>query len=579
MSTGVEILDSRNTELARLLQARLGRPPKICLLSYSLIPDDPRVRRQGDAFLAAGWDVEAVSLPGWNSPQTAWPVRSWDDISDETAPPRAPAEADAAVAPPEPVLPSPADPAPPGAKPEPEPEPESGIAGPAAPIHRTGLKALWHSPPPASLRNSLRPALAGARVQLRSIIILAFKFIYFCKSLVHFGKRLIRSGRDFLVRNYYRVKYRVRYRLELGYQKLEPWLDAARVTADNRLGPATYFKVREIARFYRAAEPVKADLYLANDWHMLPIALKLADKHDAEICYDTHEYSLEEYRYRLYWRLTKRPLVRAIESTGLARALVSSAVSEGIADDMTREYRLARPMIAIRNMPVRSSHKSGTTGDHIDALYHGIIAPDRGLEECIRSVALWRPEFRLILRGPGSPQIMEQLRGIAREAGVEDRVVFAPPVPMLDLVKEAATADIGLSTPPKTSKHNIYAMPNKLFEYIQAGLAICVCDLPDMARLVRNHDLGILIDEVTPESIAAAINRFDRDSLDRFKANTRKASQGLCWEHESLVLTESYGSALLQALDARAKRHGPGDRANVAAAHAPARLGGSAGVG
>lgn len=555
MSTGVDTLDSRNAELARLLRARLGRPPKICLLSYSRIPDDPRVRRQGDAFLAAGWDVEAVSLPGWSSPQTAWPVRSWDDISDEAASPRASAEADTAVAPPGPVLPSPADPAPPGA----QPEPESGIAGSVAPIRHTGLKAVWHSPRfPAGLRRSLRPALAAARTQVRMSIVPVLD--------------LARSGRRFLARSYYHL----RYRLQLGHQKLKPWLDAARIAADNRLGPTNYLQVREIARFYRAAEPVKADLYLANDWHMLPIALKLADKHDAEICYDTHEYSLEEYRYRLYWRLTKRPLVRSIESTGLARALVSSAVSEGIADDMTREYRLARPMIAIRNMPVRASHKSNATGSHIDALYHGIIAPDRGLEECIRSVALWRPEFRLILRGPGSPQIMEQLRGIALEARVEDRVVFAPPVPMLDLVKEAASADIGLSTPPKTSKHNIYAMPNKLFEYIQAGLAICVCDLPDMARLVRNHDLGILIDEVTPESIAAAINRFDRESIDRFKANTRRASQTLCWEHESLVLTESYGSALLQALDAKVKRHGPCNRASVAAARAPARLGGSA---
>lgn len=552
MSAGVDTLDSRNAELARLLQARLGRPPKICLLSYSRIPDDPRVRRQGDAFLAAGWDVEAVSLPGWSSPPTAWPVRSWDDIPDETAPPPTPAEADIAVTPPEPVFPSLADPAPPGA------EPESGIAGSVVPIRHTGLKAIWLSPGfPASLRNLLRPVIAVAR----AVIVLALN--------------LVRFSRGFLGRNYYRL----RYRLELGHHKLKPWLDAARIKADNKLGPANYLQVREIARFYQAAEPVKADLYLANDWHMLPIALKLADKHDAEICYDTHEYSLEEYRYRLYWRLTKQPLVRSIESAGMARALVSSAVSEGIADDMTREYRLARPMIAIRNMPVRSSHKSDATGDHIDALYHGIIAPDRGLEECIRSVALWRPEFRLILRGPGSPQIMERLRGIACEARVEDRVVFAPPVPMLDLVKEAATADIGLSTPPKTSKHNIYAMPNKLFEYIQAGLAICVCDLPDMARLVRNHDLGLLIDEVTPESIAASINRFDRASLDRFKANTRKASQTLCWEHESLVLTESYGSALLQALEAKVKRHGPGNQRSVAATRSPAQLSGSAGGG
>ena len=68
--------------------------------------------------------------------------------------------------------------------------------------------------------------------------------------------------------------------------------------------------------------------------------MKLCDEYGAQFCYDTHEYALEEYRYRLEWRLRRLPLVRGIESQGLSRALVSSAVSKGIATDMTREYRL-----------------------------------------------------------------------------------------------------------------------------------------------------------------------------------------------------------------------------------------------
>ena len=205
-------------------------------------------------------------------------------------------------------------------------------------------------------------------------------------------------------------------------------------------------------------------------------------------------------------------------------------------------------MIAIRNMPEYSSYKSERTGDQIDVLYHGIITVDRGLEECIQSVRFWRPEFRLILRGPGSAEILEKLKTVACENGVENRVVFAPPVPMLDLVRIAATADIGLSTPPKTSKHNIFALPNKLFEYIQAGLALCVCDLPDMASVVKQYDLGNLIDSVAPESIAQAINRFDRASIDRFKANAREASKVLNWEHERSVLVETYERALLASI-------------------------------
>ena len=61
------------------LSERLARPPKICLLSYSIIADDPRVRRQGDAFADAGWHVFAISLPGAREQPPRWPIWTWDN--------------------------------------------------------------------------------------------------------------------------------------------------------------------------------------------------------------------------------------------------------------------------------------------------------------------------------------------------------------------------------------------------------------------------------------------------------------------------------------------------------------------
>jgi glycosyltransferase involved in cell wall biosynthesis len=348
--------------------------------------------------------------------------------------------------------------------------------------------------------------------------------------------RIYRSSRSLAAHQWNRARWMLRH------------LQYAALMVRPARGPDLYLAVSEINRVYRTAAHFDVDVYLANDWHMLPVAMRLAQERRVQFGYDTHEYALEEYKYRWQWRLTRRPMARSVEAKGLRESMVASTVSEGIAEDMARTYQVPGKIIVIRNAPEPCDVKSGPTGHAIKVLYHGLITIDRGLEECVRSVALWRPEFTLILRGPGSPEVMNRLRDVAREAGVTDRVVFDPPVPMLALVSAAANADIGISTPPKTSKHNIFALPNKLFEYIQAGLAICVCDLPDMARIVKRYDLGYLIDDVSPEAIAAGINKFDRAAIDRFKANTRMAAETLNWAHEKDILVGSYSRALVERL-------------------------------
>ena len=69
---------------------------------------------------------------------------------------------------------------------------------------------------------------------------------------------------------------------------------------------------------------------------------------------------------------------------------------------------------------------------------------------------------------------------------------------MTALVREAAAFDIGFFALPGHSRHNEFALPNKFFEYIMAGLALCVTDLPEMARLIRRHMLGVTFRSLDP---------------------------------------------------------------------------------
>ncbi|MGD0027145.1 MAG: glycosyltransferase, partial [Xanthobacteraceae bacterium] len=305
---------------------------------------------------------------------------------------------------------------------------------------------------------------------------------------------------------------------------------------------------QNILDIYRCAQGVDAAVWLANDWTMLPVAARLARDKGGVYGYDTHEFAVEEYAENWRWRLFQRPMVSAIEREHIRDAAVVSAVSSRIAERLDHLYRLPHPSLTIRNTPAFEEVPfRPTPRDRIQVLYHGIVVPNRGIEAAIDSVALWRPEFTLTIRGPENPVFSPALRERIAALGLEHRVRLAPPVPMTELVREAAPFDVGFFALPGHSRHNEFALPNKFFEYVMAGLALCMTDLPEMARLIRDYDLGVTIAAVEPKAIAAAVNALDPVRIDRFKRNALAAARELCWERESERLVAAYGALVREA--------------------------------
>ena len=295
-----------------------------------------------------------------------------------------------------------------------------------------------------------------------------------------------------------------------------------------------------ITELYELAQTVDAGVWLANDWVTLPIAARMAKEKGGNYVYDSHEFAVEEYAEKLHWRMWKRPLVSAVERRYIGDAAVVSSVSVGISEQLDAMYQLPRPSLVIRNTPFHQRFRFRPTGERIRVLYHGIIVIGRGLEQTIDSVASWRPEFELTMRGPENSGYSDMLRQRIRDAGLENRVRLVPPVPMTTLVEEASAFDIGFFALPRHSRHNEFALPNKFFEYVMAGLALCVSDLPEMARLVAEHQLGALIPTLDAAEIASAINSLDRERIDAYKHNALAAAEELCWERESARLVNAY---------------------------------------
>jgi glycosyltransferase involved in cell wall biosynthesis len=167
---------------------------------------------------------------------------------------------------------------------------------------------------------------------------------------------------------------------------------------------------------------------------------------------------------------------------------------------------------------------------------------DRGLLELVSSVAKWSPNMRLTLRGFGAPSMEQRLRDAANEAGVTDRVRFEPRAPMLELVALANQSDVGIHPIPVANQQTNLCLPNKFFEYVMAGLAVCVSDAREMAQLTHNYDVGVTFESSDAGSIANAVNSLTPARVEAFKRSALEAAKELNWEHEKLKLLDVYRS-------------------------------------
>jgi glycogen(starch) synthase len=298
-----------------------------------------------------------------------------------------------------------------------------------------------------------------------------------------------------------------------------------------------YWRQYIYQRLFETARGIFADIYVANDWDTLPIASRLARIHGALFVYDTHEYAAEELPESLRWRIFRKALATTVERMHIHQAAMVSTVSSGIARHLQRDYGLREMPFVMRNVPEEQHRHHNVSplrrGNDLTLLFHGAITEPRALHVLIASVRYWRSDRHLVLRGPISETYRRRLAKIVRQHGLENRVAILPPISANRLIDAAAEADLGVVCLPDTSLENRFALPNKVFEYIRAGLALLVPRLDELVAIVERYDNGIIFPRLHPEVIAEVVNRLDIAAVNALKMNSRAAAAELSWEREA----------------------------------------------
>ncbi|KRE03315.1 hypothetical protein ASE61_12630 [Bosea sp. Root670] len=277
----------------------------------------------------------------------------------------------------------------------------------------------------------------------------------------------------------------------------------------------------------------KPDLVIANDWRALPLAVAAKRGCGARIIYDSHEFAPEEFADSWRWRVLARQHVVRIEDRYIREANAVATVSDGIADALAQRYGLVRPTV-ISNTPAWQETAFRPTTRPVTVLYHGAVVPRRGLETLIESVSLWPDDFRLVIRGPAQGGFDQHLRTLAMPFG--ERIALERAVPPDRLISTAAQADIGIFLLSNSTTHARFAMPNKIFEYMQAGLMVISSDLPEVRRMVDASACGVLLSSDTPQIIAACLASLDPAQIDAYKRAALARARDLNFEAEGTKL-------------------------------------------
>ncbi|RZT58057.1 hypothetical protein EV140_2294 [Microcella alkaliphila] len=266
---------------------------------------------------------------------------------------------------------------------------------------------------------------------------------------------------------------------------------------------------------------VSIDLAIANDVDTVPLVMRFVDPRRVHV--DLHEYAPRQREELPRWRLFVAPFVRWILRSAVARAASTSTVSSGLARAYRTEFGLS-PTVVTNATPYRDGSPT-PVADPIRLVHSGAALPNRALELMIDAVESTTTDVTLdLFLTANDPAYLETLR--ERCAGTA-RCRLNNPVPYAALIDTIAQYDVGVFVLPPTTLNYRWALPNKLFDYVQARLGIIVGPSPEMSAIVDERGLGIVCGDFTADSLKRALDGLSSERVSEFKAAAHRAAAPL----------------------------------------------------
>ncbi len=288
----------------------------------------------------------------------------------------------------------------------------------------------------------------------------------------------------------------------------------------------------------------KADVLVSNDLDTLLPNYMIAKLKGTKLVYDTHEYFTEvpELQHNPF----KKRIWKSIENAIFPKLKNVFTVNDSIAQLYAKEYNVK--VNVVRNVPRLNTStikqfskvELGLPADKKIIILQGAgINIDRGAEEALAAME-WVNDAILLIIGNGD--VVASLKEKAQTEKLKSKIIFKPKMLYAELMGYTRLADIGLTLDKDSNINYRYSLPNKLFDYMSAGIAVLASPLVEVKRIVTEYQVGETITSHKPQHIAVQLNNMlaNENQLNLYKQNSLNAAEVLCWENEEKVLLEVY---------------------------------------
>ncbi|MEI6412561.1 MAG: glycosyltransferase [Bacteroidota bacterium] len=256
--------------------------------------------------------------------------------------------------------------------------------------------------------------------------------------------------------------------------------------------------------------------------------------------FDAHEYFTEVPE------VVNRPFVKAFWGL-VARIFLpfyrhAYTVGPSLASIFTEKYHI--PFEVVRNVPFARVRTPETDQSNAKVLlYQGALNEGRGIEAMLEAMTML-DGVQFWLAGEGD--LSQILRQKADALGLHDKVRFlgyVDPRALKDLTEQAW---LGLNLLENKGLSYYYSLANKFFDSIQAYIPVLTVDFPEYRDLNAQYEVAVLLPDIQPKTVAAAIQQLlsDEKYYNQLKTNCIEASKSWIWENEQEVLLKIWAAVM-----------------------------------
>lgn len=284
---------------------------------------------------------------------------------------------------------------------------------------------------------------------------------------------------------------------------------------------------------------VPVDIIVSNDLDTLLACWLTSKLRKKTLVFDSHELFTELPELvdrpfvKKFWHLKERLLLPGIK----LGYTVSKPIQNYFKEKYNKDFQL------IRNVGMfKHDVEFKSIEDEFVIIYQGAVNVGRGLELMLQALQHIEKGRLWVL---GSGELLQELTRLSKELKVEDKVIFFGRVELEELAKYTRKAHIGISLEEDLGLNYRYALPNKIFDYIQARVPVIVSDLPVMKSVINDYGIGIVLEDRTPQNLADIVHKFvnDKEKQRQVQQNLELAARDLCWQREEEKVIMLYRKA------------------------------------